>query len=662
MAPSRPIASAIAMAPSGPMLLRLSDNSVTTALTFSASAIAMAPSGPMLLLLSHNSVTTALTVSASAIAMAPSAPIWFRPRSRVVITALTFSASVITLAPSSPMLLAPSLSSVRTALTFSASAIAMAPSGPMLLVLRFSLVRTALTFSASTIAMAPSGPMLLLQRFSSVRTALTFSASAIALAPSSPILFQLNSRLVRTSLTFSASAIALAPSAPMSLLSRLRKVKTALTFSASAIALAPSTPILLYSRRRQVRTTALTFSASAIAMAPSSPMELLNKSRLVRTGMTAKAPATSAAPVAPRSFQLKSSGQRRASTEHTCGMILLEGQVGRLQVERIGLQQAQQRQAAAPHALAHDIERLTQLDGQRIVRLAQLSVVGRVKIGPAHARRREVLGSESVGSGAVLKLDLVFTIAIAGFADLATPACPHRRRKHLILFDDPPACHRLAERPSHAPLDNDVLLGLVEWPQLERQKVLLKARPVEPIGARRDQQHVSLWREHLRHVPLDGRAHSAALVHAIEQQQRASRAHRAAQHAVHICVGAVCVDPVPRGGKGVSMLLEEQQPLQLLHAHEHGDKPSIRVLKHVCHELRDQARLACCRRAGEQHAPTLLGDALFASTTVEGEQRGRKGIHLAKALLALTRGDGEGHALLTHVESLARESVDDCGM
>ena len=125
---------------------------------------------------------------------------------------------------------------------------------------------------------------------------------------------------------------------------------------------------------------------------------------------------------------------------------------------------------------------------------------------------------------------------------------------------------RVTERLSHTPLDNNVLLCLIEWPQLERQKVLLKARPVEPIGARRDEDHVSLWREHLRHVPLDGRAHSATLIHAIEQQQRTSRAHRAAQHAVHISVGAVhaaqvCVDPVPRGGKGVPMLLEEQQPL-----------------------------------------------------------------------------------------------------
>ena len=80
------------------------------------------------------------------------------------------------------------------------------------------------------------------------------------------------------------------------------------------------------------------------------------------------------------------------------------------------------------------------------------------------------------------------------------------------------------------------------------------------------------------------------------------------------------------------------------------------------HKLRDQARLACCRRAGEQHAPTYLCDALSASTTVEVEQQLSKGVHLAKALLALARGDGKGHALLAHVEPLARESVDDRGM
>ena len=99
-----------------------------------------------------------------------------------------------------------------------------------------------------------------------------------------------------------------------------------------------------------------------------------------------------------------------------------------------------------------------------------------------------------------------------------------------------------------------------------------------------------------------------------------------------------------------------------MHAHEHGHEPSIWVVEHVCHELRDQARLACCRRAGEQHAPTLLGDALFAPTTVEFEQLLSKGAHIAEILLALARGNGKRHALLTHVEPLARESVYNRGM
>ena len=65
--------------------------------------------------------------------------------------------------------------------------------------------------------------------------------------------------------------------------------------------------------------------------------------------------------------------------------------MGRLQLERIGLQQAEQRQAAAPHAVPHGVERFTQLDGQRIVCLPQLAEVGRAEVGSAHARRPEVV-------------------------------------------------------------------------------------------------------------------------------------------------------------------------------------------------------------------------------------------------------------------------------
>ncbi len=48
--------------------------------------------------------STALTFSASAIALAPSSPILFQHNSRLVKTALTFSASAIAMAPSGPML------------------------------------------------------------------------------------------------------------------------------------------------------------------------------------------------------------------------------------------------------------------------------------------------------------------------------------------------------------------------------------------------------------------------------------------------------------------------------------------------------------------------------------------------------------------------------
>ncbi|KOO34785.1 hypothetical protein Ctob_015295 [Chrysochromulina tobinii] len=77
-----------------------------------------------------NKVRTALTFSASAIARAPSAPILLRPTSRnSVRTAMNFSASAIALAPSSPILLLPRSSSVTTAMNFRSDAIRMASAG-----------------------------------------------------------------------------------------------------------------------------------------------------------------------------------------------------------------------------------------------------------------------------------------------------------------------------------------------------------------------------------------------------------------------------------------------------------------------------------------------------------------------------------------------------
>ena len=69
---------------------------VKTALTFSASAIALAPSAPILLLYSCRVVKTAMPdLSESAMALAPSSPISLNLKSRLVRTAVTFSASAI---------------------------------------------------------------------------------------------------------------------------------------------------------------------------------------------------------------------------------------------------------------------------------------------------------------------------------------------------------------------------------------------------------------------------------------------------------------------------------------------------------------------------------------------------------------------------------------
>ena len=66
---------------------------------------------------------------------------------------------------------------------------------------------------------------------------------------------------------------------------------------------------------------------------------------------------------------------------------------------------------------------------------------------------------------------------------------------------------------------------------------------------------MSLGCEHVEHMPLEMQLRLAALVDAVQYEQRTPRNHRLPQHAVErvACVldSQICVDPVPRGGKGV---------------------------------------------------------------------------------------------------------------
>jgi hypothetical protein len=244
--------------------------------------------------------------------------------------------------------------------------------------------------------------------------------------------------------------------------------------------------------------------------------------------------------------------------------------------------------------------------------------------------------------------------AVAAYQRVAshTRALLVARRRRLQV-----APQQIARRIAHAPLDDGALLRLVERLQLEREKVRLVAHALEAGGARRDEQAVPLRCEHLGDVPLDGCTLAPALVDAVEQQERAARVHRAAQHAVDVGVGAVHtlqvrVDPVPRGGEDVAVLVEEQQPLQLLHAHK--DRHQLPAVEHLRHKLRHEARLARRRRPGEQHAPTLLRVPV-APRRVHSEQLGGERTHVAKVLgvLALPGAHDERHELLTHVEALA---------
>ena len=87
----------------------------------------------------------------------------------------------------------------------------------------------------------------------------------------------------------------------------------------------------------------------------------------------------------------------------------------------------------------------------------------------------------------------------------------------------------------------------------------LKDGPIEARRPRRDEHHVSLWREHLRHVPLDFPACTTALVDAVENHQGAARHQSLAQELVTLRARAVRdeqvgVDPVPHAPKHGAVL------------------------------------------------------------------------------------------------------------
>ena len=129
---------------------------------------------------------------------------------------------------------------------------------------------------------------------------------------------------------------------------------------------------------------------------------------------------------------------------------------------------------------------------------------------------------------------------------------------------------------------------LVPVPRLQRH-VLVLDHAVQYKGGEQD---VALRREDLGDVPLDLRALLAALVEAVEQEQRTARRHRLAQHQVRglaVLEAEEGVDPVPRRRERVG--LAEQPRLQQLHLDEDGNELGVGPVERVHDDLVEQRRL-----------------------------------------------------------------------
>ena len=109
------------------------------------------------------------------------------------------------------------------------------------------------------------------------------------------------------------------------------------------------------------------------------------------------------------------------------------------------------------------------------------------------------------------------------------------------------------------------------------------------VTRRSCEQDVALRREDLGDVPLDLHALLAALVEAVEQEQRTARRHGLAQHQVRglvVLKAEEGVDPVPRRPERVRLV--EQPGLQQLHLDEDGNELGVCAVKHVHDDLVEQ--------------------------------------------------------------------------
>ena len=111
----------------------------------------------------------------------------------------------------------------------------------------------------------------------------------------------------------------------------------------------------------------------------------------------------------------------------------------------------------------------------------------------------------------------------------------------------------------------------------------------DAVRSRGGEQDVALRREDLGDVPLDLLALLAALVEAVQQEQRTARRHCLAQHQVRglaVLEAEEGVDPVPRRPERVWLV--EQPRLQQLHLDEDGNELGVGAVERVHDDLVEQ--------------------------------------------------------------------------
>eukprot|EP00966_Prymnesium_polylepis_P323669 7379827-Prymnesium_polylepis.1 len=352
-------------------------------------------------------------------------------------------------------------------------------------------------------------------------------------------------------------------------------------------------------------------------------------------------------------------------------VVLLDRQVRALQLDGVGLQQAEQRHLALQHALRERAQQRLPLPAAAEPRRGHVDVV---------------LGDDALLRPVRLEEDgLQQRLALGG---RHVSASEHGLRRHLVQLGralrhahavpqledgDHHAQHERVRRDHSARLRvlGHVLQVALELsgrvlvhPMRDHLELLLEGQVREPkpmerleVGVddarrpRRGKDDVPLRLKHLRHVPLDLRPHPPALVEPVDEEHRAPREHRLAQEEVHL--GLVLeaqegVHPVPRARKGRLVLPQPQ--LQPLHT-DHDRNQLNRGVQEAQHQLAHQQRLPRRRQSREQRRRSLY--SLAVGGRAQGMQAAQPPGDVRGTLqvgLRVFEHDGNADAVLQHVE------------